>query len=204
MKLVGITVSTRYTDFLTLCLGNARMMDLWVIVTDPDDRETIDLVRSHEKIHLLFHPLWGPRFDKSGAIRKAQEYVHAAEPKSWVLLVDSDIVLPVGARQVMERCLPPVDDATNRLWSVQRELYEDPDAYLHERPQRVEELMHYGFFQLYADKNKWYSTSSRDASACDVKFRDLFCGHETLPFRVKHLGETARNWKGRVTKPFLV
>lgn len=196
VEFVGISISTKYVDFLRICLEqNQRHFKAWYIVTDPDDHETIDLIRKrgHSNVHVLFYSL-SPRFDKSGAVRMAQTIAHSEHPNDWILILDSDIVLPAS--------IPAPTDPL-ALYGCSRYIFPDRKSWMERRPGRHEPCHNWGFFQLYFDKSKLYPEHSPNASWCDMAFMAHFTNRLlSLPITVDHLGECVVNWNGRVTPPF--
>ena len=74
---------------------------------------------------------------------------------------------------------------------------------------KVENDKGYGFFQLFCinneilNKENPFPEDSSNASWSDLKFRDKFLFKQSIPNRCLHLGESFRNWKGRITEDFL-
>lgn len=100
MRIIGITVSTRYSDLLAVIIPlNLPKLEKWYIVTHKDDKATIELCQKYPKIEILYYdfysnPRW--KFNKGGALRYAQQVVYAHHPTGWYLVFDSDIILPAG------------------------------------------------------------------------------------------------------------
>jgi len=98
MRIIGITVSTKYNDLLKVIIPlNLPKLEKWFIVTHKDDKATIELCQKHSKIEILYYdfyskPQW--KFNKGGALRYAQQVVYAKYPNYWYLIFDSDIILP--------------------------------------------------------------------------------------------------------------
>ena len=196
-KLIGISVSTNYAKILPYVLkANLDSLDAWVVVTSPDDNETLSQLAGLENITLLF---WDPhtkvrKFDLGGGIRKAQEYAYTKYPNSWYLRLDSDICLPQGFRKTL-KTIAPFDIETiygaPRIEFGSLRDYEDQKNGLIE----AEEMAVLGYFQLYFLPLKY--RHSKDASWCDIEFRDLFPRHAILNhLTVSHLGRSGKNWLG--------
>ena len=100
MRIIGITVSTKYSDLLAVIVPlNLPKLEKWYIVTHKDDKATIELCQKYPKIEVLYYdfyskPQW--KFNKGGALRYAQQVVYAKHPNAWYLVFDSDIILPEG------------------------------------------------------------------------------------------------------------
>jgi hypothetical protein len=105
MTIVAITTSVNYADYLQHCLHSlAHVVDSAIVVTKAHDA-SFEVARSCGATPMLFDG-WHDRdavFNKAGAVRFAQEGVHAARPDAWYLVVDADIVMPPNAREVIER-----------------------------------------------------------------------------------------------------
>ena len=59
-RLIGITISKNYSVELSMMLEkNLRHFDKWFIITQEDDVETVELIKSHnsDKIELVYYPL---------------------------------------------------------------------------------------------------------------------------------------------------
>jgi hypothetical protein len=57
-----------------------------------------------------------------------------------------------------------------------------------------------GYFQLYFDKSKYYSSFSEDASKCDLHFANLFAKKQMIDSYVFHLGRQKLHWNGRTCR----
>jgi len=195
-RLVGITVSTGYAKVLSLLLDkNLQQLDAWIIVTSPQDKETIDTCRGHEKVHLIFWDFRnkGRKFDKGGGLRQAQKLAYSEFPKARYLILDSDILLPQDFSSVI---LNKVNLLADRIYGSRRVDYFTEEDFLlrmNPKPYEADNETH-GYLQLYVTPVLY--RSSMDASKCDLAFRDLFLTSELLPdLEVTHLGAPG-NWTG--------
>ena len=105
-RLEAVTVCHHYADFLSETLPhNLRHFDHYLIVTGPDDPETLDLCRQLgvecRVTDLLHHH--GDPFAKSRAIDYGLAYLRRDD---WVLHVDADIWLPPMTRQWIDWANP--------------------------------------------------------------------------------------------------
>jgi hypothetical protein len=199
--LIGITISVHYEDYLSFCLTNAQVLDHWYVVVDANDKPTLELLEKIPNVTLVYFDFQkgGYAFNKSGGIHTAQKIVHAAYPNAWVLLVDSDIILPLDLRTTLLEAkldLQGLHGAVRAFYLTPQQLKEDKPAYTKDRGC-------WGFFHLYHDKSKFCLENSKDAARYDDKFKTAFGqGHvHVLPsIVVKHLGDECRNWKGRKTE----
>jgi hypothetical protein len=196
--LVGITVSTRYSDFLSLILEpNMRLLDHWVVVTEESDHPTTELLAGDPRVTVLF---WdsqadGRVFDKGSGLRRGQQWAHEHFPQSWYLVVDSDIVLPDSLLEVKKK-LPGL--SASAIYGAKRVDYHRLSDFTKKEAgiayKGSEDV--YGYFQLYALPH--LAEPSFDASWVDIDFRDLFFRREVLRgVEVSHLGVKNNNWQGR-------
>lgn len=133
-------------------------------------------------------------FNKSAALREAQDIAHAKYPDAWILLLDADIVVDPEIGH-------GVDDVT-ALYGITRLDYATPEAWA-----RGDGAPYHtpgaGYFQLYhASSGRVYPSSSPDASECDMAFYRSFSRHVLLGGAVAHLGTHTVNWQGRVSPPW--
>jgi len=203
-KIIGITVSVNYTDYLTYILeNNAKHLEKWYIVTSREDIKTINLIKGISNVEILYYNFYenGSLFDKGGALRYAQEIIanSFSEPQN-ILILDSDIYLPenfsnISKTVILDDCLFGVYDRFD---------YATPNDFLQKKNgQRYIHSDEYaGFFQLYKDNPKYRYKSSYDCSKCDFEFRDLFPRKLRLNLPLDHLGEAFINWGGRKTESF--
>ena len=80
MDVIAISVSVNYADILKYIINHdAQFFLSWIIVTDPEDKATIDVINKSglKNIKCLFYDKFrvGAVFNKGGAILMAQEYV---------------------------------------------------------------------------------------------------------------------------------
>lgn len=203
-KLIGITVSYRYDDYLRHCLSNARQLDHWYVVVNESDTPTLDLLKNIPNVTLVYFDFkaGGADFNKSGGLRKAQEIAHSAYPDAWILLLDSDIILPDNSREVIHS----LDLKPDFLYGATRKFYITVEDLENDQPSREEKAKCWGFFHLYFDKKKLCMKYSQNAARYDEEFMDQFCpGYEKMaivPLVVKHLGDEKENWNGRSSKQF--
>lgn len=191
-----ITVSTRYSDILRIILPqNQKHFSKWIIVTHPDDAETISVIKELGDpaiVSIMFFDFYTEerKFNKGGAIRLAQETI--PEYSGPILLLDSDIYLPDTLS------LPTIKHDT--LYAPSQRLdYHTYERFKSNKPDKKYKNKFYGFFQLYwKSDNKYLYDDSKDASECDTIFADLFKKRAIVPLLCKHLGQDIINWCGRV------
>lgn len=208
--IVAITVSVRYHDKLPFILPNVEHLDAWYFVVHRGDTQTVSVLeterRRNPKINLVFFDGFfttpGSAFNKSGAVRQAQTLVHALYPESWVILLDSDIVLPPEFSRVVGEATPTLDKKA--LYGCKRYDYKSPEAL--ERNEGVlystsREYFFVGYFQMYFRKDALYEPVSENCGVCDMDFLHKYfkrrSSRHVLPASVKHLGHAAVHWNGR-------
>lgn len=194
MEIVGITTAVNYDDYLSETIGGlVRETDRMYVVTRFGDR-ACDVATSAGATAMLFDD-WerdGASFNKSGALFHAQKHVHAEHPDSWYLIVDADIVLPVGARGLIESCRINED----AIYGAYRSDFYTPDSVAGWMPDKRHDLPLSGYFQLYK-KHLMYPPFSKSAERCDMEFLFQFPERRLLPLTVAHLGRENVNWNGR-------
>ena len=100
-KLTCITVSVQYSDFLCWSLiENKTLFDQWIIVTDTKDVKTKELCDNHNVYCLQTDVFYDNGiFNKYAGINEALKLV---DKDSWVLFLDSDIILPSLFKYIIE------------------------------------------------------------------------------------------------------
>jgi hypothetical protein len=192
--LISITTSVDYADYLPHCLHClAAVVDSSCVVTTESDA-SIDVADRYGATPLIYDG-WqdnGAAFNKAGAIRFAQEHLHAAYPDAWYLLIDADSMVPKDSREIIERLATD----PNALYGARRVDFHTPDRLRESRPNKAYASMFAGFFQLYR-RHVLYPEWSRSAEACDLAFASQFASCVVLPITVGHCGQEAVNWEGR-------
>ena len=194
MNLIAITVSVNYTDYLWWCLNSlAHVVDSAVVVTEAND-SAIAVAEKYNSTSLVYDE-WqanGAVFNKAGAIRYAQEKIHAAYPDAWYLIIDADIVMERGARETIEA---HATDET-ALYSAKRVDFHTVAELKAGKPTKAHGGIFAGCFQLYR-RHVLYPEWSRSAEGCDLSFAAKFASARVLPMTVGHLGVEGINWEGR-------
>lgn len=120
--MIGVTVSTEFHDYLSIVIPlNASHFERWVIVTHPEDSQTIGVVSRYPQCEILLTECIfdnGACFNKYAAVQLGIR--RAIRDGGWMCLIDSDIVLP-----------PTVDQSNLRAGNVycpRRRLVRDPQS----------------------------------------------------------------------------
>lgn len=204
LDLFAITIAVNYNDIFKHMLGpNSKFFKRWFIVTSPDDKQTISLIKSLRKHNvklLIYNDFYikGSKFNKGGALKFAQEFVYSKFCNTNMLILDADILLPPD---FMQRLPKTLDD--NVLYGVSERLdyWSIEDYNNNKNPHRHPFSKQFiGFFQLYKQSSKYKYQQSFNCSDCDMKFKDMFTKKILLDLSVKHLGRKQDNWDGVVTK----
>ena len=206
-KIVPITVCVKYSDYLFTSLAvNRGFFEDYVVVTVPDDVDTHAVCNKYDCHMLLSDSLQrnGAVFNKSALINLGQNYVHARYPDAWILILDSDILLPDNFKTVVEEQL----DDRSALYSMPRfDFFPDEHNVIHLDQLRVIEhgkryrIDFMGFFQLYFDKAKYYPADSHSCRDCDAVFASSFHRFRmmTIFSYLCHIGQSNQNHFGRCT-----
>ena len=201
LRMIAITVSTNYSDVLPIVYNyNKGFFKHWVFVTAKDDDATICFLSDKPNVTILYWDFQNHRrlFDKGGAICHAQSYVYEKFPDDWYLLIDSDICLTPLFNKFIEDGLKTLDEGL--VYGLNDRFdYSSYDDFLLGRNQvcytgHSKHLYVAGYFQLY--KKKYYYSSSRSASSCDIEFTLYFKkGVLINGLSCAHLGQKS-NWDG--------
>jgi hypothetical protein len=101
-KITAITVCVGYSDFLCWVLPeNKNIFNKWIIVTDTKDTETKNLCENYNVFCIQTDVFYQNKnkFNKYAGINEALKYV---DNDSWVIFLDSDIVLHHLSRRVFD------------------------------------------------------------------------------------------------------
>lgn len=201
----AVLVSVEYGDLLAYTLPRNRPhFSRVIVVTSPDDHETIRVARRHKAVTLTTRCFWEHEasFNKGLALEHGLELGGLGIRDEWFAVMDADILLPHDVTLEFEGrtagCLyvPP-----RRI--VEFQTLSDPATWGAVRSR--EEFA--GFFQLFhsqdpvLSRRPWYPTDWRHAGGCDTEFWKKWQKHQRRrpPFEVLHIGPEGQNWCGRVT-----
>lgn len=202
----AVLVSVEYGDLLAITLPrNRHHFARVVVVTSPDDHETIRVARACDAFVLTTRCFWdrGAWFNKGAGLEHGLEFAGLGWRDGWYCVMDADILLPTGPRLEFEGRQP------GRLYVPPRRIVEpeqidNPSAW---EPTRTREEFA-GYFQLFhasdpaLNKRPWYPTDWRHAGGCDTDFWRKWPGplRHRPPFEVLHVGQDGANWCGRATR----
>jgi hypothetical protein len=199
MDIIAITVCVNYYDILTHMLEqNSKMLHKWIIVTSPEDTNTINMIEhsGKENIKLLIYTDFyknGAKFNFGGARLFAQNYIKENWTTANILFLDGDIYLPDNFSEKLPTSL---EDDT--LYGANRSDYWTVKDFQAEKISHTYKNAYFiGFFQLYKQDDRYMYADSFNCAKCDDVFRDKFPKKIKLDMCVKHLGRNGPNWNGR-------
>lgn len=194
MTIVAIITSVNYADYLRYCLMALNgVADQVLVVTEADDASEA-VAGSFHAGTVLFDG-WqqdGASFNKSGGVRAGQQVAYERYPDAWYLLIDADIMLPVGAREIIDGGVADPE----AVYGARRRDYHTQAELIANTPTSVYASPFAGYFQLYR-RHVLYPEWSRSAEGCDLAFAQQFAACRMLPITVAHCGQEAVNWTGR-------
>jgi len=205
MKPVALTISVNYSDKLPYIIKNIQHLKAWYFVVERRDEATISFLQKQNdpNIHLLFYDAFFTsvsRFNKSGALRYGQTLLHEKYPHEWIVVLDSDIVLP----QKFSVLLHKVVLNPECLYGCKRFDYRSKADLMMGNgiPYATDKIFHFvGYFQMYFRKDALYPETSVNCGECDMDFLETYFPKDKrylIPHaNVKHLGIPAINWNGR-------
>ncbi len=211
--IIALTVSTNYSDILKITITqNLKFFDRWIIITDSNDVDTINLIKktNNNKLIILFYDFQNNNniFDKGGAIKKGQEYIYNHYNDILILLLDTDIYLPDNFKSIIES----QKYETNTMYGPQGRYYYYTIKQLKNKKYIKTDYNSstwvLGYFQMYYYNNlinnkKLFYEESRSADTCDLQFLDNYKSVCLLEFMCHHLGNKS-HWEGRFKKDFLI
>jgi hypothetical protein len=199
-NIIPLVVSVNMHDFLKMTLiRNRKMFKDYYVVTCPSDKDTIQLCNDFNVSIILYKDFWinNSKFNKSGAIYFAQNILHTQFFDKWILLLDSDILLPFNFDYYNnDENLNVLN--TSFLYGITRFDLLTPSDFQKNKLTKYKGSLYDGYFQMYFDKTKYYPIFSINAADCDVNFRELFDIKKQLLFSVFHIGEPGAHWNGRI------
>ena len=129
----AVTVCVHYSDYLLEVVSCNRVhFTRWILVTTPDDEQTLDVAHKHNLEVVLtrdFHRDGEP-FNKGRAIERGLAML---SHNDWVLHIDSDIALPVDYLESLE----DADLDPECIYGADRLIVRGPKAW--------DQLQHEGF-----------------------------------------------------------
>jgi len=197
---ISITVCVNFADKLRVSLeSNSQFLKKLYIVTDPNDKETIDLCKGFSNVELIFCSdafKNGAKFNKSCLLKTAQSKIHPNHRDDWIIIIDADTLLPTNFWT--ESIYLQSNYLENTVYLMKRKIYKSAENYKNGTHSEIQHGC--GFFQMYYSKNKMYGDFSENASVCDILFQQLFINQTELHGFCIHLGQNGMDWDGRVSQ----
>lgn len=201
-EIIAITISVNYADKLSYIIDNARFFKKWYFVTKTSDNDTINYLKNtkYNNIEILFYDdfyINNAKFNKSGALNYAQKILHKLYPNDWMLMLDSDIILPENFNEYINKTMH-----TNKLYGIIRRDCNTKNDLINKKYNSGEYNCVYSFvgcYQLYHNKSIYYPEFSTGCGDCDMIFIGNFKNREIFKdtFCI-HLGLGGINWEGRI------
>lgn len=197
---ISITVCVNFADKLQQTLEfNSQFLKKLYIVTDLNDKDTIDLCKGFNNVELLYcadaHKN-GAKFNKSGLLKFAQVKITPNHREDWIIIIDADTILPPNFWTETINLEPQFTE--NSIYLLKRKIYLSNTDLSNDKYSEIQNGC--GFFQLYYSKTKMYSDFSETAGVCDALFQQLFRNQKTLNGFCIHLGQNGLDWNGRISQ----
>lgn len=201
-EIIAVTVSTNYADKLSFIIDNAKFFKKWYFVTKSNDFDTINFLKNtkYNNIEILFYDdfhINGAKFNCAGARNFAQNILHKLYPDYWILMLDSDIILPNNFDIYIKDKM-----YINKLYGLIRYNCNTKNDLINNKYENsiYDSVYSFiGYFQLYFDKTKYYQNFSNYCGDYDMPFICNFKNREIFKniFCI-HLGISNINWDGRI------
>ena len=207
-SLNAVTVCVNYGDFLIHAVQNKPCFDRWMVVTVPEDEETVGICQDHD-IEYMFSErlLMDGGFHKGKAINDA---LLELDTDGWVCNIDADTLLMVKAfNELIEQLSVTTDNIVGVHGRYQVDTIGQLKDFMGNQKIKSSELLHVreliGFFQMWhTDRKAFYPEEWHHAGGDDITMRNSF--HKTewkfLPTYAVHLGPMFKNHKGRKSPRF--
>lgn len=189
--LEALTISVNYSEYLERIISNRKFFDRWVVMTSEKDEKTLALCAKHdiEAFPIKNYYEMGKMFPKGRIVNEG--FTHLSKD-TWIIHIDSDILLPEGSREIIENeC-------------VDKEFFYTVTGRFLEHEQRYKENVFRceGFFQLFHSSEMHpYGIWSDDAGWDDCRFVKYWWDKKKaciIPGLIPiHFGPINTNWLGK-------
>lgn len=205
----AITVAVDYTDLLavTLMYNRHHFEEVWIVTDGGSAPSVIELADKYSNVRVVVTDLFyqnGAVFNKWAALEYGLDMMGR---HGWICVHDADVLWPVN--------LPQWRLDVGCLYTPLRRMFTDlrlpvpPEAEWAKWPLHPQQVEWAGYTQVFhADDpvlqaRPWYE-GWKHAGGADSFFQRRWPANRKLrpPFEVLHLGESGKNWCGRVT-PYL-
>jgi len=204
LDVIAVTVCVNLSDILHTSLSfNKKYFKNYYVVTCPTDFATKNVCNqlNVQLIEYTDFNIDNAVFNKSGALKFAQNLIHARHLGEWILLLDADIVLTKEWFASLNYRLTYHLLNEQYLYSCSRYDVWSTQEFLERVKTRKYPIPGAGYMQLYYDKSKYYPSFSTNASKCDIDFALLFTYRQDIDPMcfVYHLGKENAHWNGAIT-----
>jgi hypothetical protein len=196
-NIVPIVTSVNMDDYLSVTIANNRpLFEEYYVLTAEGEESTRELCHKHGARCIEYDGFFGDPecpFRKSPALRHAQQIVHGVHKDKWMLLLDTDTLLP---KEISS--LDPTGFNRRALYGMRRMEAHSYDQY------KSNELQEYhfnfmGYFQMYFKKDALYDKEGHVGK--DMEFWGNFNRRIIVEgMHVIHIGRRQMHWEGRNEK----
>ena len=194
MKIDTVTVSIDYSDYLKKIISNKELLQNWLIITHKDDNKTIKVCKDNKLNYIFSKKIYdNAQFAKCRAINEGLDYL---KPKSWILHIDSDVLLPEDFNKVL---LEKVKEKDTIYGSRRFDEKGNDSSILMGLPHKGYSV---GFFQLWhsSEKNRYTDPGYKNVEG-DVEHDRSFKKRKILPLHIidvqEYRNNKKENWSGR-------
>jgi hypothetical protein len=223
----ALLVSVNYSDYLEIALPfNTLQFDEIIVLTIESDKECQDICSKYSNVKCLVFPdeilkKNGKKFNKGAIINKGFDYLNEIGYSDWLVMTDSDIVFPENFKELL---LSKEKDPSVFYGMIRRH---SPKYQIFKRYLRTKNKEHLrirsgggeafvGFCQIFiyqSHKSKYNEHTNAENSDLFFAFEFFRMCNLKLDTSAKlsllskddfvvHLGESNKNWTGRVTPKF--
>lgn len=203
-----LLVCVNYADFLEVTLPETLKISRPIVVTTPDDKETISLCFKHKVQTILSTRCYegGAKFNKGKLVNELLREAYRQVPNGWIAIADSDMILPkleidtnslrIGFLYGVPRINVKNKEELSRYFNNGEIDYARLKT---DFPKAEDDDVGIGYFQLFhTSKRAFYSEEFGTADMSDLLFRSLFPRTISLKKIAIHLSQGWKlNWSGR-------
>lgn len=201
----AITICVDYADLLAVTLPwNRHNFTEWMIVTTPEDQQTIQLASEHSCQVYTTRSFYdnGAHFNKYLAMEEGFDVLGR---EGWLCILDADVLIPKGVDHTHYRI--------GNLYGPRRRMLQDPTGNIQKKINKpwigykidgfVAQFP--GYCQIFnVDDPRlgpppWHETDWKHCAGGDARFQDKWEHRHKIrtPWEVLHLGPKDVNWCGR-------
>jgi len=197
-NIIPLVTCVNMSSYLTVSLNhNRNFFKDYYVLTSSTDSKTIELCKQNNVNVIEYNQFYirGAKFNKSGAIKFAQQKLHKLYPSSWILLLDVDVI-------ITDECIDKINKTElnkSYLYGVQRyDVWNSEELHNKNLTRLYSNVNPCGYFQLYYNKNMYYPEFSKNASWCDILFiRKFKSACKLKNSYIFHIGKEGSHWDGK-------